>query len=70
MAEIRTRSQMHLGAAMVAAMTGDKAKGKAKVIKEEPNLAPAYKAKFQHVIEGKFLKTLGSRSQSEVSVQA
>jgi hypothetical protein len=53
---------------MVAAAGADGARVKPKVIKDES--APSYKAKMQHVIEGKFLKTMVSRSKSEVSVQA
>jgi hypothetical protein len=66
---------MHLGAAMVAAAGADKASSKpksresSKAIREEPRI-PAYKEKVQHVIDGKFLKTMASRSNSEVSVQA
>ena len=59
---------MHLGAAMVAGAGADGARAKPKVVKDES--APSYKAKMQHVIEGKFLKTMVSRSKSEVSVQA
>lgn len=63
---------MHLGAAMVVAAGADGARGKGKpgAIPEEPPSAPAYKSKVQHVIDGKFLKTMASRSKSEVSVQA
>ena len=50
---------------MVAKAGADKAN---KIVKKDE--APGYKEKVQHVIEGKFLKTMVSRSKSEVSVQA